>query len=248
MAMSRVGLILLQYASLAHSVTLHHAQSSASLLSYRFSGLAGRANSSNAKPYNCGHYPEACQPPFDCQLKPEEQRQSAKGREGHAHWSSWCKAPFGYMAGAIHCQKGDLRKYATTIHALQNKISPLVENVDANYCFSFGHCDNFEVSPNTTLAESEAMCDRRFGQSWREMKFPQVGLQNIRMSFGQGLHLDKRGAEEFAKLACAMGNYHCDAIYCQQEYCSSPKWRAKWDKVRPAEMQKLHSDHYPPAF
>lgn len=194
---------------------------------------------------NCSLLPEICEAPFNCHMKREEKRVYASA-DGHADYSNWCGGI--HMYPAVHCQRGRLRKYARSLHYIQKAWSLAVENLDAHYCFALGHCDDEEITENTTLSQMEAICDKRFGHSaWTQMqKWEPVPADYENSTYGP--YLNAQAERNFAMIACAMGNFHCDNVYCKQEYCLSPEFRARWGDHRPKEMIAKYHNKYPRHF
>mmetsp|Transcript_25424 Transcript_25424/g.57775 ORF Transcript_25424/g.57775 Transcript_25424/m.57775 type:complete len:244 (-) Transcript_25424:7-738(-) len=197
--------------------------------------------------FNCTRFPAACKEPFNCQKGPKYHGPNAPyaTEDEHADYRTWCDSPESYIEPALQCQQGNLREYGRLMHQTQKSASPVVELVDAHYCFQHGHCDNDDIGPNTTLAEAEAICDEKFGHNrWTQLENLAVSGFDIRLSM-KGLYLSHAAEESFAMMACAMGNYHCDAIYCKQEYCSKSEWRVRYGEARPKAGHKAHGKHYP---
>mmetsp|Transcript_61068 Transcript_61068/g.137600 ORF Transcript_61068/g.137600 Transcript_61068/m.137600 type:complete len:176 (-) Transcript_61068:119-646(-) len=147
----------------------------------------------------------------------------------------------------VECAAGNLRRYGELMYAEQKGYSAKprsvnISNIDAQYCFQWGHCNNTEVTESTTVAEMEQMCDARFGgrQEWTENFHLIGGLSRgilggvfsggIRTNLKHPMQVtvDMGFLTAFAKMACAMGNYHCDVVYCKQQYCSDPAWKAQY--------------------
>lgn len=199
------------------------------------------------KPYkpDCEGFPKLCQPPLSCQEAPVDLgRPFVEG--GRPNYHSWCGLP--YDKAAAECAAGNKSAYATMIHKAQlqmgtgimSRISKYIENIDAHYCFSWGHCDNTRVTAHTTLEEMVAMCDERFGrENWEKITGNEVMEGMKPKAMGGQLMLDKgnkhlthEGHVKFAMLSCAQGNYHCDTFYCRQEYCDKPEWEEKFGNLR----------------
>lgn len=202
---------------------------------------AVRADGMTATGVNCTHVPYFCREPFNCHKVPT--KATIATADGHADYSGWCDGNADHFArAAVSCAAGDLSGYGRIIHQAQLSIQvgpvsfgKTVEGLDAHYCFAFGHCDNKEVTTQTTLREAEAMCDRRFGhEHWTQISKANLSLgpDHIKMGW-HGMYFDETGETDFAEMACAMGNYHCDVIYCQQEYCSKQEFIDKYTNERP---------------
>lgn len=152
------------------------------------------------------------------------------------------------------CISGNLSAYSEIMYRTQAKaglVGKATVDFDAQYCFIVGHCENTAVNDTTNIAEGEKMCDKRYGRRhngppWYEFSMmdlaksaalsPLSGGMNLAFTVRSPLHLNlnRNFAHSFAKLACAMGNYHCDARYCQLKYCKDPYYRSKYAVKRVA--------------
>lgn len=202
------------------------------------------AQAPTPKPFDCAASPALCQEPFNCQnfSSAEQLEWFAVGmgcKFGRTNPRTWC-AGAQYSGYSEQClAKKDLLKAAQVQYnwsvekkSLGGKDARALE-VDASYCFIEGHCSNEAVTANTTLEEAEAMCDYRFGRTqWTEVgKFPTpnsmayIAHMSRPESEGDmnGFH-DRVQSKYFVELACVMGNYHCDVMYCKETYCKDPHW------------------------
>jgi hypothetical protein len=202
------------------------------------------AEESESAEVDCTAEPYLCQSPFNCNAEKsseELERTQIATIGGHADWSAWCGSP--YSSAANECYRGNLTGYAALMARAQVEASDgehSLADMDAHYCFSFGHCDNTEVIADTTLNESEAMCDRRFGHDkWTNLTFDEA-MNNLafwpegdmHLDLDLSMHLGPKAEFAFATMMCAMGSYHCDVMYCRQEYCSDPEFAKKFGKYR----------------
>merc|ERR1719414_2914928 len=114
-----------------------------------------------------------------------------------------------------------------------------IDELDGSYCFIEGHCSNTAVTNSTTLEESYQMCDYRYGRrSWTKigslMSLVSV-LKPLHESMGSpydGFH-NTEVTKVFLKAACAMGNYHCDVMYCKETYCKMKHYKDKYEHLQP---------------
>jgi len=219
--------------------------------------IAGRAlafHQAAAKPgefsFDCNAHPKLCQAPFNCQTFSSEEyvAQLARGLapEGHGNLRSWCTQPTYEDYIDMCIVKKDLVKaghiqYEWSLKEA-NTSGPLhgVDEMDASYCFMEGHCSNAAVTNETTLEEADRMCDGRFGDAWHvfgsaEMMtfapFDALALAAL-LPRGSGFH-DPRITTFFLKAACAMGNYHCDVMYCKETYCKTQHYIEKYGHLLP---------------
>merc|ERR1740129_542360 len=104
-----------------------------------------------------------------------------------------------------------------------------VRELDASYCFIEGLCSDTEVTHDATPTDAEALCDKRY-PDWRSLGYAEVqalGANASALSLAEGF-LDAAPSRTFGRLACAMGNYHCDVMYCKDTYCKMPHYTAKY--------------------
>eukprot|EP00415_Alexandrium_ostenfeldii_P004556 UN4556 len=117
-----------------------------------------------------------------------------------------------------------------------------IDELDGSYCFIEGHCTNEAVTNQTTVEEATQMCDERYGrEGWstvgsiKSMPMMMEAMHTVPLADTQGadgFH-DARGTKLFLKLACAMGNYHCDVMYCKETYCKNPYYVKKYSHLLP---------------
>eukprot|EP00429_Kryptoperidinium_foliaceum_P097611 CAMPEP_0176236188 /NCGR_PEP_ID=MMETSP0121_2-20121125/27217_1 /TAXON_ID=160619 /ORGANISM="Kryptoperidinium foliaceum, Strain CCMP 1326" /LENGTH=187 /DNA_ID=CAMNT_0017575617 /DNA_START=42 /DNA_END=605 /DNA_ORIENTATION=- len=174
-----------------------------------------------------------CGEPFNCWSDPVSEAQSAYWEtehiatdDGHANIKTWCLDPSYEDSLAKYCfVEPDLKLNAQLTYKHMAERGYL-EN-EASYCFMQGHCVNPDVNFNTTLAEAEAICDKQYGhEKWTTFAFgqrpPEVAAQTA-TGFS-----DPASAEYWALVGCAMGNWHCDVMYCKETYCKMPEWTEKY--------------------
>eukprot|EP00416_Gambierdiscus_australes_P036286 CAMPEP_0171093218 /NCGR_PEP_ID=MMETSP0766_2-20121228/38952_1 /TAXON_ID=439317 /ORGANISM="Gambierdiscus australes, Strain CAWD 149" /LENGTH=266 /DNA_ID=CAMNT_0011551631 /DNA_START=64 /DNA_END=864 /DNA_ORIENTATION=+ len=252
-------LLLLATRSLSTSVddalALVQLQTSAEALAVAHRFRAGLSQA-QASSFNCTAAPNFCREPFNCQGPVAKVAANGHGvarADGHANFQLWCAIYPVFSKPVEACAAGKLRDYARLMYDEQKAgstgpMKPNITSVDAQYCFIFGHCDGKEPLPDgTTLQEMEQMCDERFGHEHWTTKFHMMSglakgtladvftgkmstdlrhpMQNIRIGMGF--------SKAFAELACGMGNYHCDSVYCKEMYCSDPGWKAKYGHLAP---------------
>merc|ERR1719188_2256125 len=107
----------------------------------------------------------------------------------------------------------------------------------ASYCFLEGHCDNMDVNDNTTVAQGEEMCDKKYGNAaWTAM-----GLDNWEFNtMTRHTPLTTRDqSRTYGKMSCAMGIFHCDVMACKAKYCTSKRSIRHFSSLR-------NSDPYSP--
>jgi len=171
------------------------------------------------KPVDCQAFPEVCHDGlFDCHTElPGTVLEITAPTNGHPNPNSMCKMK--YLKGYAQCLKGDPLGAAETTYEVQGGHGGMVRKMDAQFCFAAGHCNNTKVTVNTTMAEMEQMCDQIYGHDvWTK-----VGFTIMFKAMG---HMSDPGRRNpWSQMACAMGAFHCDVIYCKQKICNDPMWR-----------------------
>jgi len=196
------------------------------------------------KPFDCSAFPRLCQAPFFCDsftpLELVKTPIEGLAPGGVPNLRIWCAVPQyqDYMASCLADK--DLVKAAKVQFQWSIDQHNGVDEADGSYCFIEGHCSNTAVTNETTLEESAKMCDDRYGRDgWSTlgradqvrsaMEFathpPPLDLHN-------GFH-DTVTTAFFLKAACAMGNYHCDVMYCKETYCKDPHYLQRYAHMLP---------------
>merc|ERR1712150_102178 len=52
-------------------------------------------------------------------------------------------------------------------------------------------------------------------------------VRNVMMA-SRNVHWNEKASVFFAKMACAMGNFHCDHAYCNTWFCNKSPWKEKY--------------------
>merc|ERR1711860_91314 len=104
------------------------------------------------------------------------------------------------------------------------------------------------------MGDGEKMCDYRYGhEGWTQNFFPtdamlaQVSVIRDQL-WGLKVVSDENGFGEasvtklFAKLACSMGNFHCDVSYCKHTFCKNPYYIGKYGHLQPTTKGHLIRD------
>lgn len=190
---------------------------------------------------NCTAYPMFCSPKVNCSTQPltDADRTAMDTRlstpDGHANLRSWCLAYPAYARSLQTCVLDNNKSgYAQDTYDAQ--VQAGLDTADAVYCMVAGHCNNTEVTLDTTLEEAEGICDRQYGHDrwtkigWKD--FTEVlakaqtmvaeqaqALSEGRIQWADLVKLARHESEISAMTACAMGNYHCDVVYCKRNYC-----------------------------
>jgi len=201
----------------------------------RFGG-GGQANRSR----DCQDFPGTCAPPFTCENRDTARKPHRAARlateEGRANIHSWCDYGPGYIRYAQQCAAGNMFHAAQELRKVQSERRrpdgsyPLL-TMDAAYCFAAGHCNDTAVTLHTTILQAEAMCDARYTRrAW-------TGVRPIAMAASP----KRRGVDSsWAKVACAMGTFHCDIVYCRIYYCKDAEWKARFGYL----AQDMGHDHH----
>jgi len=188
--------------------------------------------------FDCKAHPGLCKPPFDCHQVSSEDVQlwlkQGAAPQGAPNYKLWCALPH-YEEYASACAAGDLASAGQLQFRLTSSghFGAHTKELDGSACFIEGHCANKEVTNKTTVQEAVGMCDQRFGrQVWASWGSEAMPLQD---------HLDYDVPADMSKgyqspqqsrptvlAACAMGNYHCDVMYCRETYCKDEYYVKKY--------------------
>jgi len=204
------------------------------------------------KPFDCEKYPFMCQAPFNCQRStPLEQARTTftmATQDGHANLHLWCASPQYADTLVKNCLVDkDLKRsgWAMFNATLRGAFGPITKELDGSYCFIEGHCSNEAVTEHTTLEEAEQMCDERYGHDGWAVSFGCKDLMEAQWMFGattpNGFKHTKV-TRAFLKAACAMGNFHCDVMYCKETYCKNPYFVSKYGHLLPNAPGHLIQD------
>lgn len=164
--------------------------------------------------------------------------------DGHANLRTWCWLEEFEHSLVTECLVNrDLKKSAHLV--FDQQVARGAGELDASYCFMEGHCLDTELNENSTIQDAEKQCDRKYGHAgWAEVSrnsFLLDGVSSILTggaSASTGFHT-KSLAESFGKLACAMGNWHCDNVYCKETYCKHPHYRERYSYLSHSEPRSL---------
>mmetsp|Transcript_33485 Transcript_33485/g.77821 ORF Transcript_33485/g.77821 Transcript_33485/m.77821 type:complete len:267 (+) Transcript_33485:50-850(+) len=197
------------------------------------------------KPFNCTENPFMCEAPYNCHTKLNAAERTKKlktmATDGHPNLHTWCNAPQ-YIPSLVRTCLRDhnLKLSAQKVYTatVKKRFGPFTAELDASYCFMEGHCTNTAVTYDTTLEDAEKMCDYRFGHKGWAVNFGYNDMVGIAFSKPGGMTVNNgftnpRLTKLFLKAACAMGNYHCDVIYCKDTYCSMPNYTEKYQHLLP---------------
>lgn len=202
-----------------------------------------------AKHFNCSRFPLLCEEPFDCtgvttfdMIKWWTQ---GFGVDGHSNPKAYCM------------QWPELEPYVGRCLALKDPVGAgfvyygmvdvggargeHFDGYDASACFINGMCD-MPVTNDTTLEESDKMCDAMFGhETWTSFPSPAAGWRWDEPPFTEERYgmddlLDPKKFTGMAKAtlrldligSCAMGSMHCDAIMCKETACKDVKAIAEY--------------------
>jgi len=201
---------------------------------------------------NCSEYPVFCDSKLNCSGNPMTAADRAAWEkqlatpDGHANLRSWCMVYPMYATSVSKCIVEDSKlEYAQAMYKDQSKAQ--LTEADAVYCFVAGHCNNTEVTVNTTLQEAEGICSERYGDRWKdvgwadfmgvvsraraEMSSTKQAWSEGRASWSELVALARQEAEISAMAACAMGNYQCDVFYCQANYCQNDDYLQRFGNL-----------------
>eukprot|EP00930_Biecheleria_cincta_P079120 TRINITY_DN6683_c0_g1_i1.p1 TRINITY_DN6683_c0_g1~~TRINITY_DN6683_c0_g1_i1.p1 ORF type:complete len:276 (+),score=48.78 TRINITY_DN6683_c0_g1_i1:90-917(+) len=191
--------------------------------------------------FDCFSYPAFCAEPFNCQTYGPRHltMDAAIAKGGNPDLQSWCAMPQYHEYVSQCVVEKDLMKAGRTQYenTKAGKHGKDTFQMDGSLCFIEGHCLNQAVHQDTTLDEAAAQCDDRFGHAeWTSMGDPQNHVTMNFLSYSSKIHNLNQSlgfpgpeyARGYTLLACAMGNYHCDVMYCKETYCKDPEMIQKY--------------------
>lgn len=194
-----------------------------------------------AAAFNCTANPMMCQAPYNCQQPRSLQDNLPFAVNGHPNVRSFCQHAGEYGHNLVEeCMiSGNYNKSAWSQY--ERAMRKHSNELDGSYCFIEGHCTNTEVTDNTTQADAERMCDARFGHegwagNYAAEYFPIMGaMKRGLMSKDHGF-VDGQVTRMYLKMACSMGNYHCDVQMCKRTYCKMEYYRNKYGHLVPKSI------------
>jgi len=188
-----------------------------------------RASSQTFGEVFCSQAPWLCSSTFDClnstgTLPAEETlRARIATSSGEPNLQSWCFFQVRWDNIVKSCLVDqDLSLTARQLFHQALQTHPAGEDNDAQYCFLNGLCEESGISPASTLQDATTVCNRRYPEpnGWKSIGFAEPALQQPPTTVAI--------AETYAKSACAQGNFHCMAVYCQETYCKMDQYRQKF--------------------
>eukprot|EP00747_Dinoflagellata_sp_TGD_P162691 gnl/TRDRNA2_/TRDRNA2_180564_c0_seq1.p1 gnl/TRDRNA2_/TRDRNA2_180564_c0~~gnl/TRDRNA2_/TRDRNA2_180564_c0_seq1.p1 ORF type:complete len:297 (+),score=49.43 gnl/TRDRNA2_/TRDRNA2_180564_c0_seq1:84-974(+) len=195
--------------------------------------------------FECTKYPMLCKAPFNCHrltfLDKANMMFKMTTSSGHPNPQVWCLGPAlkFYHSVVERCLvHHDLQESARVQQA------EAIDTVDASYCFLEGHCANTDVTELSSIKEAELACDRKYGhQQWTSVSIGDfawaawhTAWHATEVAIPLAQHIDRDDdklagmaaapevSHAMGRLACAMGNFHCDVHYCKATYCRDPKY------------------------
>lgn len=185
----------------------------------------------NARSSICTLYPLACKAPFSCDQPPSSKTEARRMRkqiateDGHANLHAWCSSAFrtDYIEYVDQCLQGNAEAAVEAVYRVQKSLQPdgRLLRADADYCDSAGFCSIKEVTANTTLKDAERICDRRYTHA----AWTTLGMQDLTSA---PRIMTPETAPIWGQLACAMGNFHCDVLYCRAKHCQKNEKNRPW--------------------
>uniref|UniRef100_A0A7S2CWH9 Uncharacterized protein n=1 Tax=Alexandrium andersonii TaxID=327968 RepID=A0A7S2CWH9_9DINO len=194
----------------------------------------------------CTSYPELCVQPFDCgnltMREINDLKRHAMAPDGHANLQMWCAVPmFAKYINTCIVRKDLVAAAHVQFKWAMDHKDEGADELDASYCFIEGHCKDTTVTSETTLEEADRLCDTRFGSGgWGRESLEAIKKNEVKnfirhpgsVSAKNGFQ-DRGMTTPLVKTACAMGNYHCDLIYCRETYCKTDYYIQKYSHLAP---------------
>jgi len=189
--------------------------------------------------FDCVEYPSLCKNPLNCHtLRCDYIQKMSNPRQ------PFC--PNGKSDPQLFCF-GDAKRYGEYIlkcvgderdvlaagkiqyehtHALRH--GPYTPEMDASFCYGLALCDLDEITPSTTLEEAGKVCDKVFGNDkWTQMRYVDF-VDAMGNHDPQNGFVNQSNAVLWGMFGCAMGNFHCDVVMCQETYCKNEKYSKKY--------------------
>lgn len=201
--------------------------------------LEAKTDNATTKPFDCVKKPEYCGAPLHCD-EPGKAGTSFPLHEtaysGHSNLKAWCSLDE-FREGVVNKCLIDHDLSAGGRATYQEQVRANALEADASYCFLVGHCLEDRVTNDTTIEEAEELCDEKYGRKGWTSYFDftrMMASQSIAFGLGQAnqqIGFTSRSlADGFGKLACAMGNWHCDVIYCRENYCNNEHFKGRYQR------------------
>lgn len=214
--------------------------------------MVQRGRVSMHQPFDCAALPYMCEAPFNCQnwtLKDTLgiMLNGFATKDGKANPRSWCMPGAQAYADTMlkECvARGNPHGSAQLLR--ERSLDLGHQEMDASYCFAEGHCRDFGAGEGSAAADSEQICDSKFGRDgWTtdllksltksfSGKSAQPNLMNLKHGFN-----NRAVTEALTKMSCAMGVYHCDVQYCKHTYCKDEHYRSKYSFMEPPSPQHV---------
>jgi len=162
--------------------------------------------------------------------------------DGHANVRSWCMPGLEHYADTLlkECITGrDPKTSAAAL--LSSSTTEGLQELDASFCFSEGHCSNAQVSDESTVEQAEKICDEMFGRAAWTSEF----MQSVSKAFASrnskkpALMKLKNGftskamTKALSLAACAQGTFHCEVQYCKHTHCKDSSQVSKYGPLAP---------------
>jgi hypothetical protein len=185
---------------------------------------------------DCAQYPVLCSDRLRCDK--ETPRQDITPRiataDGHANPRAWCYKWTWFHLSSMLDQCLSHRDISAGAQELFQKHKRIGQSeLMGSYCFYEKHCSNKQVTVDTTIEQAEKLCDARYGHSkWASFGVQNWGMQRWwrlsgKMNNTDGFH-SRVPTQSLARMFCAMGNYHCNVMYCKETYCKDPEYIEKY--------------------
>jgi len=187
--------------------------------------------------FDCTGREVYCEAPFNCNSQTQETMARIADPfkpiavHNKTNLLSWCGNPT-YQSGIVDTclAKGSPSAAGYITYDVQKAGGAL--DADASYCFIEDFCRETRVSDNTTIADAEALCDERYGDAWRtHTNAEHAAIMLADTSDGWNFLVQGQRpptSRSFAMLACAMGNFHCDVLYCKETLCNQQVYQDKY--------------------
>lgn len=189
--------------------------------------------------FDCQAHSQYCGDPLNCDVEDtEEEIQSWEdtfAKDGVPNLKAWCYMEDMAYENSLISECFVHRNLSLSgMKVFEEQKAKHFAEYDASYCFIVGHCDaDRAVADNAMIQEGVDLCDQKYGREAWSTQFGRKHMDmdawtgNGWMNQDTGFH-HREPAHAFAKMACAMGNYHCDVRYCQVSYCNNEYYKKRY--------------------
>jgi len=186
--------------------------------------------------FDCGRFPKLCQRPFSCEFFRMKEALTwyfwGTGRTGQGNPRGFCAEPGASLAISAECLAGPGANLLSLGANHTMRRDAVESELQASRCFLEGFCADERVTPETSRADANRICDERYGHKrWTAYGTFQASPEDAppldppaRALSG---YSSRKQTTPITLAACATGRFQCDVLACKQNFCKDPEWRSK---------------------